>query len=127
VNKHDVAHVSNAASTRKVYEDEGVDFDMILQAQQANSRLQVRQHEQYDLNSSDNESTVADLEVHAHEQYNSDSSDDGSYIYYDLEVNAHNLKKKGRALPKIKGLMEFSESEDEKEYDETHFDSAEDA
>jgi len=30
VNKHKATHVSNAESTCKMYEDEGVDFDMIL-------------------------------------------------------------------------------------------------
>jgi len=111
VNKHEMAHVSNAETARKMHEDEGVDFDMILQAQQANLRLQVRQHEQHDPNSSDDESTAADL-----------------------EVNAHNLEKKGRALPTIEGPMCFfgsenkneSQSEDEEEHDKAHFDSAED-
>jgi len=45
VNNFETVQVSNAESTRKLYEDEGVNFDMMLQAQQANTRLQVRTHE----------------------------------------------------------------------------------
>jgi len=37
VNKHETIQVSDAESTRNMYEDEGVDFDMILQAQQAHT------------------------------------------------------------------------------------------
>jgi len=37
VNNFETVQVSNAESTRKIHEDEGVDFDMILQAQQANT------------------------------------------------------------------------------------------
>jgi len=85
VNNFETVQVSNAESTRKMYEDEGVDFNMILQAQQANTRIQVRTHELLDLDSSDEESVA------------------------DLEVNMHNLR------PKIQGLMEFSNSNDEGE------------
>jgi len=62
VKNFETVQVSNAESTRKIYEDKGVDFDMILQAQQANTRIQVRTHELLDSESSDEES-VADLEV----------------------------------------------------------------
>jgi len=142
VSKHEAAHSSHADSARKMHEDKGVDFDMILQAQKAATRLQVRQHEQHDPGSSDDESTAPDLEVHAHEQHDSDSSDEGSHICCGLEVDAHSLKSKGRALPKIAGLVEFSDSEEEKgsesedenesksgdkeEHDKAHFESAED-
>ena len=85
VNNFEAVQVSNAESTHKLYEDEGVDFDMILQAQQANTRLQVRTHELLDSESSDEESVA------------------------DLEVNMHNLR------PKVQGLLEFSDSEDEDE------------
>jgi len=85
VNNFKTVQVSNADSTRKIYEDEGVDFDMILQAQQANTRIQVRTHEPLDSDSSDEESVA------------------------DLEVNMHNLR------PKIQGLMEFNDSDDEDE------------
>jgi len=85
VNNFETVQVSNADYTRKIYEDEGVDFDMILQAQQANTRIQVRTHELLDTDSSGEESVA------------------------DLEVNMHNLR------PKIQGLLEFSDSEDEDE------------
>jgi len=85
VNNFKSIQVSNAESTRKMYEDEGVDFDVILQAQQANTRIQVRTHELLDSDSSDEESVA------------------------DLEVNMHNLR------PKIQGLMEFSDWDDEDE------------
>jgi hypothetical protein len=93
VNNFETLQVSNAESTRKMYEDEGVDLDTILQAQQANTRIQVRTHELLDSHSSDEESVA------------------------DLEVNMHNL------IPKIQGLMEFSnldnEDEDALEYPTT--------
>jgi len=85
VNNFETVQVSNAESTRKIYKDEGVDFDMILQAQQANTRIQVRTHKLLDSDSSDEESVA------------------------NLEVNVHNLR------PKIQGPMEFSDSEDEDE------------
>ena len=85
VNNFETVQVSNAESTRKMYEDEGVDFDVILQAQQTNTRIQVRTHELLDSDSSDEESVA------------------------DLEVNMHNLR------PKIQGLMEFSDWDDEDE------------
>jgi len=69
------------------YEDEGVNFDMILQAQKANTRIQVRTHKLLDSDSSDEESVA------------------------DLEVNMHNLRHK------IAGLLEFSDSDDEDEKD----------
>jgi len=68
-------------------EDEGVNFDMMLQAQQANTRLQARTHKLLDSDSSDQESVA------------------------DLEVNVHKFKHK------IQGLLEFSDSDDEKEQD----------
>jgi len=67
-------------------EDEGVDFDTMLQAQQANTHLQVRTHD---------------------ELPDSDSSDEESAG--DLEVNMHDLR------PKIEGPIEFSDSDNENE------------
>jgi len=58
---------------------------MTLQAQKANTRLQVNNHELLDSDSSDEESVA------------------------DFEVNMHNLR------PKIEGLLEFSNSEDEED------------
>jgi len=40
-NTFETVQVSDAVSTRKMHEDEGVDFDMMLQAQQANTRIQA--------------------------------------------------------------------------------------
>jgi len=85
VNNFETVQVSNVDTTRNMYEDEGVNFDMILQAQKANTRLQVRTHELLDPDSSDEESVA------------------------DLEVNMHNFRRK------IAGLLEFSDSEDEDE------------
>jgi len=87
VNNFESLQVSNVETTRKMYEDEGVNFDMMLQAQQANTRLQVRTHELLDSDSSDEESVA------------------------DLEVNVHSFRNK------IQGLLEFSDSDDEKEQD----------
>mgnify|MGYP000069202531 CR=1 FL=1 len=39
VNNFETLQISNMATTRKMYENEGVSFDAILQAQQANTRL----------------------------------------------------------------------------------------
>jgi len=39
VSKHEVTRVSNAESTCKMHEDKGVNFDAILQPQQANTHL----------------------------------------------------------------------------------------
>jgi len=83
----ETVQASNADSTRKMYEDEGVDFSVMLQAQQANTRIQVR----------------------THELLNSDSSDEESAA--DLKVNVHNLRAK------FQGLLEFSDSEDENKQD----------
>jgi len=87
VNNFETLKASNAETTQKMYEDKGVNFDMTLQAQQANTRLQVRTHELLDSDSSDEESAA------------------------DLEVNVHNFRNK------IQGLLEFSDSDDEKEQD----------
>jgi len=110
VSKHEAVKASDAESARKMHEGEGVDFDAILQAQKAAARLQVRQHDLHDQDSSDDESTVPDLEANAHDQCD---SDDDSCICCGLEVNAHNLKSKGETLPKIDGLAEFLDSEEE--------------
>jgi len=83
VNNFETVQVSNADAARRMCKDEGVDFDMTLQAQQANTRIQVRTHELLDSDSSDEESVA------------------------DLEVNMHNLRAK------IQGLLEFSDLEDE--------------
>jgi len=85
-NNFKTIQVSNAESTRKMYEDKGVDFDMILQAQQANTCIQARHRELLDSHSSDEESVA------------------------DLEVNMHNLR------PKIQGLMEFGDLDSEDEF-----------
>jgi len=85
VNNFETVQVSNVDTTRSMYEDEGVNFDMILQAQKANACLQVRTHEILDSDSSDEESVA------------------------DIEVNMHNFRRK------IAGLLEFSDSEDEDE------------
>jgi len=87
VNNFKTVQVSNADSARKMQEDEGVNFDMILQAQQANTRIQVRTHELLGSDSSYKESVA------------------------DLEVNMHDIGAK------IQGLLEFSDSEDENEQD----------
>jgi len=87
VNNFETVQVSNSDSTRKMYEDEGVDFKMMLRAQQANTCIQVRTHELPDSDSSDEESVA------------------------DLEVNMHNLRAK------IQGPLEFSDSEDENKQD----------
>jgi len=71
VNKHKIIQVSDAESTRKMYKDEGVDFDMILQAQQANTRLQTYEHELLDSDGSDEEAVAEGL-LHFS---NSDSED----------------------------------------------------
>jgi len=87
VNNFESLQASNAETTRKMCEDEGVNFDMMLQAQQANTRLQACTHETLDSDSSDEESAA------------------------DLEVNVHSFGNK------IPGSLEFSNSDDEKEQD----------
>ena len=86
VNNFETIQVSNAESTRKIYKDEGVDFDVILQAQQSNTCLQACTHELLDSDGSDEESVA------------------------DVKVNMHNLR------PKIQCLTEFSDSEDGGEF-----------
>ena len=86
-NNFETLRASNVETTQKMCEDEGVCFDMMLQAQQANTRLQVRTHELLDSDSSDEESAA------------------------DREVNMHNFRNK------IQGLLEFSDSDDEKKQD----------
>jgi len=104
VNKHETIQVSNAESTRKMYEDEGVDFDMILQAQQANTRLQTYKHELFDSDSS-YEELVADLQVNVH-----NFKPKVEELVADLQVNVHNFK------PKVEGLLEFANSNSEDEF-----------
>jgi len=89
VNNFETIQASDADSTRKTCEDEGVDFDVMLQAQKANTRLQVNNHELLD----------------------SDSSDEESVLVADLEVNMHDLR------PKIQGPLEFSNLDDEDKED----------
>jgi len=86
VNNFETIQASNAESTRKMYKDEGVDFDVILQVQQANTRFQAHRHELLESDSSDEESAA------------------------DLEVNMHNLRTK------TQGLMEFSNSDDKDKF-----------
>ena len=86
-NNFESLQVSNAETAQKTCEDEGVDFDMVLQAQQADTRLQARTHELLDSDSSDEESAA------------------------DMEVNVHKFKHK------IQGSLEFSDSDDETEQD----------
>jgi len=87
VNNFETVQVSNADSACKMHEDEGVNFDMMLQAQQANTRIQVRTHKPPDSDSSDEESAA------------------------DPEVNMHGIGAK------IQGPLEFSDSEDENKQD----------
>jgi len=87
VNNFETLQVSNAETAQKMHEDEGVNFDMMLQAQQANTCLQAGTHELLDSDSSDEESVT------------------------DLEVNVHSFRNK------IQGSLEFSDSDDEKEQD----------
>jgi len=87
VNNFETAQASDAETARKMCEGKGVNFDMMLQAQQANTCLQVRTHELLDSGSSDEESAA------------------------DLEANMHDIRAK------IQGLLEFSDSEDENEQD----------
>jgi len=97
VNNFETVQVSDADSARKMCEDKGVYFDMMLQAQQANTRNQACTHELLDSDSSDEESAA------------------------DLEVNMHNLG------PKIQGLLEFSDSDDEDEDALNHHTTVEEA
>jgi len=69
-----------------MHEDKGVDFDIMLQAQQADTCLQTHHQELLDSDSSDEESAA------------------------DLDVNVHDLE------PKIQGLMEFSDLDSEDEF-----------
>ena len=85
MNNFETIQVSDVDSIRKMHKDERVNYDVMLQAQQANTRIQVRTHELLDSDSSDEESVA------------------------DLKVNMHNLRSK------IKGLLEFSDSESEDE------------
>jgi len=94
-NKHKAIQASNAETACKMCEDEGVDFDVILQAQQANAHLQSCKHELLDSDSSDKDSAA------------------------DIEANVHGTKK-GNNRPKIEALMEFSDSEGEDEFTLQH-------
>jgi len=86
-NNFKTVQVPNAETARKMCEDEGFNFNMVFQAQQANTRIQARNHEPLDSDSSDEESAA------------------------DLAVNVHNIRAK------IQGLLEFGDSEDENERD----------
>ena len=58
VSKCKVTRVSNAEFTRKMHEDKGINFDDILQAQQANTCLQAYQPDLLDSDSSHEESVT---------------------------------------------------------------------
>jgi len=93
VNNFETLQMSNVESTRKLCEDEGVDFDTMLQAQKANTRLQVRNHELLDSDSSDEES-VADLEVNMHK------------IKGPLEFEISDSEEEGEEDPSIPATVE---------------------
>jgi len=58
--------VNNAYMTRKLYEEEGIDFGQILQAQKANTRLFTGVHEFEPEGESDNNEEYTGLEVNSH-------------------------------------------------------------
>jgi len=58
--------VNDAYMTRKLYEEEGIDFGQILQAQKANTRLFTRVHEFEPEEESDDDEEYTGLEVNSH-------------------------------------------------------------
>jgi len=120
-------------------EDEGFDFDMMLQAQQANTRLQAFKHELLESDSSGEES-IADVEVNAHVlsskikgllEFSEDELDidtpgameealahdaRGEIDDPDLEINESIKRIKQKSMADMfKGMLHFSDSEDEDE------------
>ena len=138
VNNFETLQVSNAESTRKMCEDEEVNFDMMLQAQKANTHLQVRTHELLESDSSDEES-VADLKVNMHkiegllefefddsEEEGEEDSDVPANMEEALAIDARgeiddpdasedqSIQQK-RTAKMFKGMLHFSDDEDEDE------------
>ena len=69
---------SHLKSTKKMYEDEGVGFDLIMRAQKANSRINVNFHQNQYSDDSDEEEEFQGLEVNMHSWMMPDESDDES-------------------------------------------------
>jgi len=140
VNNFETLQASNAESTRKMCEDEGVDFDVMFQAQQAHAHIQAHNHEPLDSDSSDEES-VADLEVNMHkhrpkiqvlmEFSDLDNEDENALDYPTAMTEAlaidargeiddpdaseeQSIEKKSTAKM-FEGMLHFSDSEDEDE------------
>ena len=68
INEVKTPSASNAETTRKMYEDESVDFGLIIAANKVNTTIQARMQELEYSDSSDEEDDQShDLEIHAHE------------------------------------------------------------
>jgi len=101
VHESDLATKSDVDSTRKMYENEGVDFNTVLQAQTASTRLEASVHMSKDT-------------------YN-DSSDDEDDEEYGIEVNVHWFKD--RVYDEHDGdVIDFDALEDEEEEEQGQLD-----
>ena len=71
VDEAEPTNASNAESARKMCEDEGVDFDMILSVQKANTKIQASTHQMEfgcdSDNGSDEEHESCAIEARTHE------------------------------------------------------------
>ena len=63
-----IAPEGNAESTRKMYEEEGIDFGLILQAQKASTRLEAKVHriDELTYSSDEDDEEESGLEVNSH-------------------------------------------------------------
>jgi len=73
--------VNDADKTRKLYEEEGVDFEKILEAQKANTRLFTGVHEIEPDEESSDEEEYTGLEVNSHWYEGIDEEEEGEEIY----------------------------------------------
>jgi len=77
--------VNDADMTRKLYEEEGIDFKQILQAQKANTRLFTGVHKLEPKEESDDDGEYTGLKVNSHwfKGFGDDEEEEGSEEFFD--------------------------------------------
>ena len=79
--------IPTAEDTRKLYEGEGVDFDQILQAQKANTRIQVKMHSIEEDSESDEEYTGIEINSHWWKPIPKEEEEDEDEILLDMDLD----------------------------------------
>jgi len=92
--KATLPQVNDAYTTRKLHEEEGIDFEQILQAQKANTRLFTGVHKLEPEEESDNDEEHTGLEVtsnsHWFKEFGDDEEEEGSEEFFDEITDVFN-------------------------------------